>query len=95
MPRQVGDIKELLEWVRLTLAAGDISFRPNLSDVLQEFGLLFVDVINILESPDSVGTDFGIGTYVFRGRVDERTTAVVIAERSEKNRIKIVKVWRE
>lgn len=95
MKDQASDKKELIEWVLLTLIGGDISFRPSLSGVLIDLGLTLIDVVNVLEAPYAISTDFADGCYVFRAHVDERMVAVVIARRSEKNRIKIIKVWRE
>lgn len=97
MPRQFSGNKELLDWVRLTLAAGDLSYRPSLADALGESELNLQDVLHVLETASDVSTgDFALGTHTIRGRTaDSVVVAVVIAERSDRNRVKIVNAWRE
>lgn len=96
MARQSSDTKELRDWVRLMLSAGYFASRPTVTQDLLDAGLDLQDVIHVLMYPDSVvGAEFAIGTYTFRGRtVDGEGLATVIAEPSEKNTVKILKVWK-
>lgn len=93
---QLSDIKELLNWVHACLAAGFLSYRPSLSGTLCDLGLDLQDVLYALETCRDVTADYAPGTFTLHGRnVDGLAMAVVIAERSEKNRIKVLTVWRE
>jgi hypothetical protein len=96
MVHQSSDIKELLEWVHLTLAFGYLSFRPSAMDAIRENGLNLQDVVHVLETSTNVSTDFAQGCFTFRGPTpDCEAVAVVIAERGDKSRIKLIKAWRE
>lgn len=96
MVRQSSDIKVLLEWVRVTLAAGYFGTRPTVTQDLAETGFDLQDVMHVLRHPSSVASgEFASGTFTFRGRtLDGEGLATVIAEPSEKNTVRVLKVWK-
>lgn len=96
MVNQASDTKELLEWVSFCLSFGVLACAPSLMEKILEMNLDLMDVIHVLQSPTSILRDFAVGCVTFRGHtVDSEAVAVVVAERSEVARIKLVKVWRE
>jgi hypothetical protein len=88
---------ELLDWVHWCLRVGHLCFRPSLSFTLSEARLDLQDVLHVLRCSREVTLgDFALGCWTIRGpNADGVRIAVVIARRSEKNRVKILNVWVE
>lgn len=95
MGNQSPDINEVVEWVRATLIGGYLSYSPSLMDEVLEMDLNMQDVVHVLLTSTNVSRDFAPGCFTFRGpTADCESVAVVVAERSDANRVKLIKVWR-
>jgi hypothetical protein len=96
MVSQASDTKELMEWIDFCLGCGSLAYGPSLLDRILGMNLSLMDVIQVLQAPTSISRDFAPGCVTFRGpTIDWDGVAVVVAERSEVPRIKLVKVWRD
>lgn len=90
----------VLAWIRATLSAEDCCEYESSQVVpaqLAELKLTLMDVLYVLRNAQAIIRDrFAGGCLIVRGTdLDDRVTSVVIAPPSAKNRVRIVKVWRD
>ena len=93
---QLSDV-DVVQWIwsRLADDPEEVERSTCARDQLLELGLTMMDVFCALKAPADIGRDYLGGCFVVTGcDLDGHSLTVVVAPPSEKNRLRIVKVWR-
>jgi Domain of unknown function (DUF4258) len=89
-------VDDLLSWVRERLEHNFGGYERNacVVDQMVEADLHTKDVLEVLRNAKKCSQTYDGGCFVVRGQdVDGRLVSVVVAPPSDKNRVRVVKVW--
>lgn len=95
---QVISAEDMAQWLRELIAAPDvnISYTNKADDQMQELQIDLLDIIFVLGRCTKIAQDYSGSCFTVRGdTTDSIRVAIVIAPKNKKNRIKVVKVWKE
>lgn len=84
-------------WIKSLLSEREVNlaFTTKALEQMDRHQIDLQDVLYVLESSENIQQDYPGGCYTVRGdTVDAIVVSIVITPRSEKNRIKVVTVWR-
>jgi hypothetical protein len=87
---------DLLGWVRERLEHDCEGYERNncVLNQLLKFELQTADVLHVLRNAKRCSQDYEGGCFVVRGNdLDGRLVSIVVAPPSDKNRVRVVKVW--
>ena len=97
MQNQVISPEDMAQWLRGLIAAPDvnISYTNKAGDQMHKLQIDLLDIIFVLGRCTEIAQDYTGNCFTVRGdTIDSIRVAIVVSPKNEKNRIKVVKVWK-